>query len=329
MITVKLSSCCPKWDWIRQTPNRDGTWGEHTFICNHEGKSCDYWVVYENLTKQEHSSCPKENTVLITGEPPTIKTYHPKFLAQFQTIITCHPNVSHPNAIVSHLSLPWMIGYQPPKEIFSKSYRELTKTTKLPKTKLVSVICSDKVFTTEHKKRLLFIQKLQEKFGDRIDFYGRGRNPIIDKWDAIAPYKYHIALENSFIEHYWTEKLSDSYLAQSHPIYYGCPNIHDYFPKKSLTKIDINKPEQAFKVIEQVITGNTYEQSIETLEQAKKLVLNKYNIFPRLAKLCPQTDISKPKPKTTLWPQEYFYKQDPKIKKITRRVKYFFTRRTP
>lgn len=327
MVDIKLTSCCPNWNWIRQTPNSDGVWEGCRFACNTQVKTCDYWIVYENLSKTETISCPPQNTILVTGEPPTVKSYHPKFLAQFGTIITCHTTLKHPNVTVSHLSLPWMVGFQPPSTQFTKSYSELSQIIKYPKTKLVSVICSNKKPTRGHKKRLEFVKKLQKHFGDTIDFYGRGFKTITNKWDAIAPYKYHIALENSAVDHYWTEKIADSYLAQSYPIYYGCPNIHDYFPLGALTAIDIKKPAEACRIIERVIISNRYEQSMNSLKKAKELVLNTYNIFPRMAQLCTKTNASKKN--ITLQPHDYFYKNDPISKKIVHRVKYFFTRRTP
>lgn len=323
MITIKLSSPFVRWDWSRQTPNHDGIWKNHKFICNKKNSFCDYWVVYENLIKKETVLCPPNNTILITGEPPTVNTYHPKFLAQFKTIITCHPSLPHPNTIISHSSLPWMVGYQPPKEKFSKSYHELNKIKNYPKTKLISVICSNKTFTRDHKNRFEFVQKLKNYFGNKIDFFGRGFTPIQDKWDAIAPYKYHIALENCSIKHYWTEKLADSYLAQAYPIYYGCPNIHDYFPENSLSQINIHKPKQAIKIIENIIQNKTYEQSIKSLVQAKKLILDTHNIFPRMTKFCPQ--INRPKAQTTLFSQECFYKQDPILTKIIRKTVRLFS----
>jgi len=326
MIKIKLSSNCPSWNWTRQTPNNDGVWGMCQFVYNEPNEpidTCDYWIVYENITKQETVSCPPKNTILITGEPPTIKTYHPKFLAQFGAVITCHSNLKHSNIIINHPHLPWMVGFQPPSITFTKSYGELTKIQDYPKTKLISVICSDKTFTKGHKQRLNFVKKLQETFHDTIDFYGRGFVPITDKWEAIAPYKYHIALENCSIDHYWTEKLADAYLAQSYPIYYGCPNIHEYCPQEALTTIDITKPKQAFKTIEQIIASNRYEQALPVLQEAKNLVLNTHNIFAKLSQLCTKTDL--PKQKHTLQPQEYFYKQDPIIKKVIRKAKSYFS----
>jgi len=101
----------------------------------------------------------------------------------------------------------------------------------LPKSKLMSVITSSKDFTEGHQKRLNFVRRLKDYFGEDIDVFGRGIREVDDKWDAISPYKYHIALENSVYPHYWTEKLGDVYLSGAYPIYYGCLNLEDYFPE--------------------------------------------------------------------------------------------------
>jgi len=84
---------------------------------------------------------------------------------------------------------------------------------------------------------------VKDYFGERIDIFGRGINEIEDKWDALDRYKYHIALENSVVEDYWTEKLSDAYLAGCYPIYYGCPNIEKYFDISSLARINITQSD--------------------------------------------------------------------------------------
>ena len=124
---------------------------------------------------------------------------------------------------------------------------------------------------------------LQDHFGSSIDVFGRGIRDIEDKWDAIAEYKYHIAIENSSYDDYWTEKLSDCYLAGAYPFYYGCPNLYEYFPLGSFTKIDIDEPEKAISTIESVINSNTYEASTQALSSAKNLVLDKHNLFAMLS----------------------------------------------
>jgi hypothetical protein len=88
-----------------------------------------------------------------------------------------------------------------------------------------------------------------------------------------------VALENSAVENYWTEKLSDAYLAGCYPIYYGCPNIEHYFDSSSLTSIDMRHPEKAIGMIETCIKESMYEQSKHLIQEARNAVLNRYNLF--------------------------------------------------
>ena len=106
---------------------------------------------------------------------------------------------------------------------------------------------------------------MQKEFGDEVDVFGRGLKDFEDKWEVIAPYKYHIAIENSSTEDYWTEKLADCFLAGSYPFYYGCPNLDDYFPQKTYTSIDINNVEETIAIIKQKIEEKQFE--IEQLEK--------------------------------------------------------------
>lgn len=324
MITVKVSTVAPEWDWIRQTPNNDGVWNNVRFVFDNASindastKECDYWIVYENMIKSENALCPQENTILITAEPPSVKTYHQKFLDQFGTVITFHKELRHRNKIIHHPMLPWMIGYKSIKEAFSKSYSELMSLTP-QKTKLLSIICSNKTFTEGHRQRLAFVQELKKHFGDKIDIFGRGFQEVNDKWDAIAQYKYHIAIENSSYDDYWTEKLSDAFLGFAYPIYFGCTNIGGYFFENSLTTIDITQPEQAIRTIEHVIKNNTYEKSLDAIAQARTSILNKYNFFPEMTNFCVQQKVHVEK-QVTLHPEAYFYKHDPWGKKLMRKI---------
>lgn len=319
MQKIKVSSCCPKWDWYRHSPNSAGIWQNTKFTFNETDESCDFWIVYENLVTLQTTLCPPENTIFIAGEPPSVRTYHPKFLAQFAIIITCDPEIKHKNAICSHLSLPWMVGYKPGINNHGRSYDELKQITHLKKEKLLSVICSDKTFTKGHRARLAFVNALKNYFGDKIDVYGRGIKTFEDKWNCIAPYKYHIALENSAFDHYWTEKISDSFLSLSFPIYYGAPNIGHYFPEGSFTKIDITNRQQACTIIEEAIQNKTYETSIALLKEARNRVLDTYNFLPRFAKLCSQKTIPTKK-YITIYPQEHFYKSDSLYLKISSKI---------
>lgn len=284
MVTVKLT--CPDWPIARQTPHQQGVWDDYTFILDQNTKGCDYWVVFEGLSKSESAYCPRENTILITAEPPTLKQYRPEFLKQFALVITCRTDLNHPRTIIDQPGLPWHVGRRQKNHVnlsWSKDYDELSTITHYDKIKELSVISSTKAFSDGHRLRLDFVNTLQNHFGDRIDVFGRGIREIEDKWDALAPYKYHIAIENCAVNDYWTEKISDPFLAGCHPIYAGCPNIEKYFTPNALTRIDLLQPEKAIAIIEDCLENKRYEYSLKEIQESRDAVLNRYNIFPMIA----------------------------------------------
>ncbi len=165
-------------------------------------------------------------------------------------------------------------------------YDDFLKMPPPAKTRDLSVICSVSSRLPGHRARRAFVEKLQARLGDRVDVFGRGVRPIPDKADAILPYRYHIALENSRLADYWTEKLSDSYLGWAFPIYWGCPNIGDYFSEDSLIQIDISKPDEAIAIIELVMDKELTPQRAAALASARSLVLERYNTFDVAMRAC-------------------------------------------
>ena len=126
------------------------------------------------------------------------------------------------------------------------------------KKKKCSIIVSSKKMIEGHKLRFNFVEALRNRFKDEIDVFGFGYNPIENKKDAIDPYYYSIAIENTKIKNWWTEKLADVFLGYTCPIYYGCENIFDFFDKGSLLNININEPEEAFNIIKNAINNISY-----------------------------------------------------------------------
>ena len=116
--------------------------------------------------------------------------------------------------------------------------------------------------------------------------FGRGFRSFDDKWDVLRPYRYHIVIENTSQPYYWTEKISDCYLAETFPFYYGCTNLADYFPEESFLRIDVRQPEQAIALIDAAIAQKRFEQSASVLNTCKLKVLNEYNMFEYVARLC-------------------------------------------
>lgn len=285
---IKISFGFDGKPFIKQLKSFNSVWDNCQFFINENINECDFWIVYGDTKEKESVICCPSNTLLITVEPPSVKKYQKKFTDQFASILTCQKNIKHPNKIQMQQALPWWVGHKlNDKEgtgEYSKTYNELKSVTNIEKNKIISVIVSNKKFTKGHKERLVFIEKLKNSFGDSIDIFGSGFNEINDKWDAISNYKYHIVLENSSLDDYWTEKLSDAFLGLSYPIYYGCSNIYKYFSADSLSIIDITRPDEAMDKIRSIIKSGTYEKSKESILRSRDLVLDEYQLFPLLVK---------------------------------------------
>ncbi|MEO8637382.1 MAG: class I SAM-dependent methyltransferase [Candidatus Taylorbacteria bacterium] len=327
MKKIKLVTSYPNWPLARQTPDEKGIWGNCQFLIDDNTKDCDWCVVSDSLKKDEIIYCDPKHTILITAEPPSIKTYNKKFVRQFHTVITSQTKINAPKIIHFPL-LPWYIGAhfnlnEKRFDTYTKNYSELSNARSPEKSKLISIITSNKNRTIGHRARLRFLERIQRHFGNRLDVFGSRINTISDKWDGIAPYKYHIVIENSSCKDYFSEKLSDAFLAEAYPLYFGCPNIFDYFPKDSLTVIDINDPNQAIKTIEQTIENNCFEKFRKQVIESKELCLNKYQIFPKLCQIINESvddSLSKGKEQITLKPEAFFI--EPSVThKIKKRIK--------
>lgn len=289
MFKVKVSTIYNDWPLVQQTADMSSTWGIYKFYINDETvRDYDYWVVYENLNRVETATVPIGNVILITAEPPNFKRYANKYLAQFKTVRCAHDYVKHPNVIRSHPCLPWHVGRRvrfDQNQSFDLPYDRLVAMSAIMKSRVLSVITSNKDFTQEHRARLRFVRELQKRIVD-IDVYGRGIRDVEDKWDAISPYKYHIVIENGSYRDYWTEKISDCYLAGAYPFYIGCPNLEDYFPADSFTYLDINDLDASCAKVIHAIENDFFGKSLESRAKARALCLNKYNFFAEVAEWC-------------------------------------------
>lgn len=287
--------------WLRQFPHGLGIWGGCRFVFDPETTAYDWLVVYDDLpclakerfsTRREVLACPRENTLLITTEPVTVKTYNATFLGQFGHVLTSQEQavVRHPNARFSQPGLRWFYG------IGRDGYRtyDQMKATKPPhKTHIISTVCSSKQQRhTLHNLRYHFTKQLRDALPE-LDHFGRGVQSIDDKAQALDPYKYHLTIENHVCEHHWTEKLSDPFLGYCLPIYCGCPNAHDYFPKESYISIDLFDIKKSYDIIRNALDNNEYNKRLPAIIEARRLVLDEYNIFALVSKFIEEKNVSR------------------------------------
>lgn len=287
MYKVKLTISNNDRNCNRQLPNNGFVWKDYQFFINDTIEEADFWVVcYQKFPyKKETCRVAPENTIFFTWEPDSTYHYSQRFLNQFAKVVSCQQKLKHRNVVKDQPGLAWHIGMvrKNGEVSYNCNYDSLIHS-KPKKTKLLSVITSNKIYTRGHRMRIAFVQKLKEHYGEQLDVYGRGFNDFDDKWDVIAPYKYHISLENCSIPYYWSEKLADTYLGNAFPFYYGCTNIEDFFDARSFCKIDIAKPDEAIEIIDNAINNNLSETNADAVETAKQQVLNEYNFFELIVK---------------------------------------------
>lgn len=296
---------------LRQTPGGQGmsTDGQFRFYTNDFIPDPDFVIVRGKGFKDDlRLHVAPENVMLVTSEPYSVLSYPKGYCRQFGLVCSCQDNLRLPNVIYTPAILTWFVGIDHANGLKITMNREDIAAAHPEKTKLISVITSDKAFTQGHIDRIKFVHRLKERYGDKIEIFGRGHRPFGDKWDVLAPYKYHIAIENSSSPYYWTEKISDCYLADTYPLYYGCPNIGDYFPKGAYRPIDIRRPDSAIDAIDRAIADDDYGHHQKELAESKRLVMDKYNMYDYMAEMCRQHMNPKaPKKDITLKPAGSFF----------------------
>lgn len=141
------------------------------------------------------------------------------------------------------------------------------------KNKLISIIASNKNSTEGHNLRHQIISKAKEN--DLIlDVYGRGYNPIDYKLNALKDYGYSIIIENSKIDYYFTEKLIDSFMTGTIPIYWGCPSIGNFFNLDGMIIVsDINSLLSEIKSLSLEKYNSMLPAIKENFELGKKFLI--------------------------------------------------------
>jgi hypothetical protein len=101
------------------------------------------------------------------------------------------------------------------------------------KQKNLSVIASKKRDLPGHRLRLAIVDYCV-KNNIEIDLFGRAFKPIDSKEEALADYRFSIVIENSREENYFTEKIIDCFLQKVVPVYWGAPNIGQFFDAQGI-----------------------------------------------------------------------------------------------
>jgi hypothetical protein len=262
------------WDFpdpMRQTPGGRGEWGGHTFV-DGAVDGADFVIVLNQPAEHTTVVCDPARVFAIIQEPPTpFHTFLHTGQPGFARIYTSHPRLAVGGGRYrgSQPALSWHVD---------KTFDALTAGPDIPpKTSDLSWITSTLAFLPGHKVRVDFLERLRPS--GIADLFGRGLNPVADKWTALGPYRYSIVFENHEGPYYWSEKLADCYLAGAMPIYVGCTNLADYFPEGAFVRID-PKSADPVAAVRAIIESDLAERNREHLVEARRRCLYEHQLFP-------------------------------------------------
>ena len=106
------------------------------------------------------------------------------------------------------------------------------KNLKLNKKPNLTFVTSSKNHTKGHRLRLSIYEYLKniDTTVNDIEIYQHLSPPFYpERNDFFENAMFHVAVENSKQDNYFTEKIIDCFASKTIPIYYGCPNLSKWF----------------------------------------------------------------------------------------------------
>lgn len=109
-----------------------------------------------------------------------------------------------------------------------------------PKTKRISMLFGAKRATRGHQIRHEIAEALGDRYG--VDYYGARGTPVNYGWETklqvLKDYQYSIVVETCYEENLFSEILLDCFAVGTIPLFWGCPNIGDYFEELGILSFE-------------------------------------------------------------------------------------------
>lgn len=151
------------------------------------------------------------------------------------------------------------------------------KTYDVPKTKAISMVCSDKVMCDEHKAR----QRLADALGNKVDHHGTYKNSErSDYYDCRAEYMFEVVVDNCWNGYWISEKLMNPLASKTVPIYKGTMKgyMPDWLDQNGVIFVD--NIEDVPKIVDKILEDpeGKYKKMLSAVENNYITV----NMFPAL-----------------------------------------------
>jgi len=255
---------------------------ENITIVDEEHTDIDFFVIINRPNfKNKNVEIPSSKCIIFHMEPNMLFTpWYNEFITKFNSsdFVFNGLHKYHRNNIDWHLS---------------KNFNELvvSKFNNKPKGNTISMILTSRRDNIGHIMRLNLAKRLDDS-DMKVDIYGKckdekyknykGELEYYHRETGLFDYKYHFMAENTAIDNYFTEKITDCILSETLCFYWGCPNLEKFIDEKCFIRLPLNDIEESMNIIKKSIENNEWEKRIEYIRTEKQKILHIYSLFPRL-----------------------------------------------
>ena len=178
--------------------------------------------------------------------------------SQFDIILAHDPDIlkNCNNSILHEFGTSWIKNF-----IFNKKKHGIT------------TLIGGKTRFKNHYLRHDLIKLKKNTFNIELDIFNSRNNPVNDNSlsqihdksskNELFYSQFHICIENVDRENWFTEKLIDCFQTKTIPIYFGCPNIQNWFDINGILSFD--SIDSLIDIIEN-ITEDTYASKKDSIE---------------------------------------------------------------
>ena len=220
----------------------------------------NFWVDDYIKRQAQSKSCKPDVAMLI--EPRTIQPgiykYVEQHAADFDLIF------SHDDKI---LKLP---------NAYHIYFLQWYKMYDVPKTKAISMVCSDKAMCEEHKAR----KYLADILGNKVDHYGLYKGGYkCDYYECRAEYMFEVVVDNNWSGHWLSEKLANPMASKTIPIYLGGKKFPSDIDQEGI--IQVNSVDEIPSIVDKILQDpeREYLKRLTHVENNYLTVRRSYQVF--------------------------------------------------
>jgi hypothetical protein len=207
-----------------------------------------------------------DKLILIQGMEPkelnNISEYVIKYHNYFDKILSSYPKVIDTcnNSELFLYASCWILTRENKERANHKTeYFNIFNTNKKFQ---LSFVMSQKNFLPGHRMRHQYKDVISKKRNFNLVF--PSSIPMDEKYKLFEDTMFHIAIENTQNVNYISEKIIDCFMSYTIPIYWGCPNIGEYFNTKGI--IFFNSKEELNQILDNLTEKDYYDRLNAVLE---------------------------------------------------------------